>query len=93
MKNKYSSLNHLLLTVLFEDFTVLNCKPVHTNHDLKAFVGEIYLPDRNFTITYELVSIMLIIRSIPSVRILTTDFPEVKQVFDRMKIEAERGVL
>lgn len=93
MKIKFKELHHLLTTLLFEDFKIINCQPIRTNNGLKAFDGEIYLPDRNFSISYELSSVMLTIHSIPSVRILYTDFPEVKQTFDRMKIETERRVL
>lgn len=91
MKNNYKYLNNLLVDFIPERFNITWLRPDLNSKGVTSFRFRLYLPDRNFDLCCNLSDIMLFIGSIPEIRILTNDYKKVKEVFDKMKIDYERG--
>ena len=93
MKNNYKELNDLLLDFIPERFTIIYCKPDFNSKGVTAFRFRISLQDLSFDVSCNLSNVMLFIGSIPEIRILSKDYDKIKNVFDKMLVDYERGTL
>lgn len=90
---KYKDLNNLLLDFIPERFTITWCKADFNSKGVTAFRFRIALNDFAFDISCNLSEVMLFLGTLPEVRILSKDYDKIKKVFDKMKIDYERGNL
>ena len=88
---KYKELNNLLLDFIPERLTITWCKPDFNSKGVTAFRFRIALQDFLFDVSCNLSDVMLFIGSSPEIRILSKDYDKIKKVFDKMKIDYERG--
>lgn len=90
---KYKVLKNLLLDFIPETYSISWLKPELNSKGLTGFRFRVFLPERNFDLICNLSDKMLFIASIPEIRILSKDYKKIKEVFDKMKIDYERGAL
>ena len=93
MKNNYKELKNLLIDFIPERFTIKCFKPDFNSKGVTAFRFRISLQDLSFDVSCNLSSVMLFIGSIPEIRILSKDYDKIKNVFDKMLVDYERGAL
>lgn len=93
MKNKYKELNDLLLDFIPERFTITWCKPDFNSKGVTSFRFRIALNDFAFDVSCNISEVMLFLGTLPEVRILSKDYNKIKKVYDKMKIDYERGAL
>lgn len=93
MKKNYKELNNLLLDFIPERFTITWCKPNFNSKGCNTFRFRLYLQERGFDLACNICSVMLFIGSIPEIRILSKDYDKIKNVFDKMVVDYERGAL
>ena len=91
MKKNYNELNSLLLDFIPERFTITWLRPDFNSKGVTAFRFRIALQDFLFDVSCNLSDVMLFIGSSPEIRILSKDYGKIKKVFDKMKIDYERG--
>lgn len=93
MEKNYKELSNLLLDFIPERFTITWCKPDFNSKGVIAFRFRIALQDFLFDVSCNLSEVMLFIGSTPEIRILSKDYNKIKKVYDKMKIDYERGAL
>jgi hypothetical protein len=91
MKNK--ALKNLLVDFIPERFTFSGIEPERNKSGISNIRFSVYLPERKFEIKCSINSRFLWLGSIPEIRILSYDYKKVKETFDKLKIDYERGVL
>lgn len=91
MKNNYKELKNLLIDFIPERFAITWCEPDFNSKGVTAFRFRIALQDFLFDVSCNLSDVMLFIGSSPEIRILSKDYVKIKKVFDKMKIDYERG--
>lgn len=91
MKNNYKELKNLLIDFIPERFAITWCEPDFNSKGVTAFRFRIALQDFLFDVSCNLSDVMLFIGSSPEIRILSKDYCKIKKVFDKMKIDYERG--
>lgn len=91
MKNNYKELKNLLIDFIPERFAITWCEPDFNSKGVTAFRFRIALQDFLFDVSCNLSDVMLFIGSSPEIRILSKDYDKIKKVFDKMKIDYERG--
>ena len=93
MKNNYKELKNLLIDFIPERFAITWCELDFNSKGVTAFRFRISLQDLSFDVSCNLSSVMLFIGSIPEIRILSKDYDKIKNVFDKMLVDYERGAL
>lgn len=93
MTKNYRELNNLLLDFIPERFTITWLQPDFNSKGVTAFRFRIGLQDFLFDVSCNLSDVMLFIGSTPEIRILSKDYKKIKKVYDKMKIDYERGAL
>lgn len=93
MKNNYKELKNLLIDFIPERFTITSCKPDFNSKGVTTFRFRLHLTERGFDLVCNICSVMLFIGSIPEIRILSKDYDKIKNVFDKMVVDYERGAL
>lgn len=91
MAKNYKELNNLLLDFIPERFTITWCKPDFNSKGVTAFRFRIALNDFAFDVSCNISEVMLFLGTLPEVRILSKDYNKIKKVYDKMKIDYERG--
>ena len=93
MKNNYKELKNLLIDFIPGRFAITWCELDFNSKGVTAFRFRISLQDLSFDVSCNLSSVMLFIGSIPEIRILSKDYDKIKNVFDKMVVDYERGAL
>lgn len=93
MKNNYKELKNLLIDFIPERFAITSCELDFNSKGVTAFRFRISLQDLSFDVFCNLSSVMLFIGSTPEIRILSKDYDKIKNVFDKMVVDYERGAL
>lgn len=93
MKNNYKELKNLLIDFIPERFAITWCEPDFNSKGVTAFRFRIALNDFAFDVSCNISEVMLFLGTLPEVRILSKDYNKIKKVYDKMKIDYERGAL
>lgn len=93
MKNNYKELKNLLIDFIPERFTIKWLQPDFNSKGVTAFRFRITLNDFAFDVSCNISEVMLFLGTLPEVRILSKDYNKIKKVYDKMKIDYERGTL
>lgn len=89
----YKVLNNLLIDFIPDKFKISWLNPELNSKGVTAFRIRLFLPYRNFELKCSISDRMLFIGSIPEIRMLSKDYKKIKDVYNKMKIDYERGVL